>query len=107
MHHVPGLLRRFKRLGIFGEDPIERFHRVNNNSKRIFTAVKSHEKRECSIERQKKIKDAPEVVNACKRSNEQVSRGPYKEKASKIQKRCIKEEMFLVSVINASKERRG
>ena len=93
-HHVPVLLRRFKRLGIFGEDPIERFHRVNNNSKRIFTAVKSYELRETQIERLKALKATPELSSASKRSRNKISRGSYAGKGCKVQKRSIKEEIF-------------
>ena len=55
-------LRKFRNLGIFGEDPVERLHHTDNKYNRLFNNIKTFE----GAEKAKLIRQSTEDIPAVK-----------------------------------------
>jgi hypothetical protein len=72
--HVPAFLRKHKRLGIFGEDPVEREHRLGNNNDRQFCSVRNDGIRAQAIYKRTIMLQQQQVVDAVAWATEQRAR---------------------------------
>ena len=88
--HIPDKMHDYKRMGIFGEDPIEREHHTNHIFNNLFNNIRNWDRRMDAIQRRVDCSKDPEVMAA---ANAMITSTKRKLKQSTINNKRAKLEI--------------